>query len=113
MSGGLAGTALLAICVLGYNIFIMNTSTTVDSKYNAQLEALDSLFEFHKDAFAVLLPEARADLEKYFRTGISTPGDIFAYRREVAHLDPTLAARATKAADIVCKSLGIVGFQDL
>jgi hypothetical protein len=83
------------------------TSSVDNRKYNDELALIESVYEFHPDAFDTLSIDEVVALQEYYLIGREVPNNIFAYRERLVERDRTIAASARLAFRRVCENLGI------
>lgn len=76
-------------------------------RYNAESLQTDSLWEFHPDAFEFLSAAERKALFRYYPQDLDSIPNVFAYRRELALVDPEAAKSGRESLRRVVESLGM------
>jgi hypothetical protein len=82
-------------------------SETADYLYMCDL--LESLHEFHPEAFNVLDEDELKTLRDYFFPELPPDVDVLKRRRSLVNSDTTLETRVTTLASRVCDEVGIRG----
>lgn len=78
-----------------------------DSEYLYTSDLLESLREFHSDAFTTLNDEELRTLIDYFMPDLASGETALEYRQRLTALDPTLEVRALNSAQKIFNELGI------
>ncbi len=85
-------------------------SSSENKRYNAEVNFLDGLFEFHPRFFEQLEKDERISIERYYLTGkTDIPDNILDYRLRAVRDHPKLEHTAHEAFK---KLLGIAGIED-